>query len=218
MSIHDCQKSTELKCLLTEILGIVSALIVKENKIFVVGAAYIPPDDQTSLDLLVKSLTTCVAFCNEHTINNLISIGDFNCRYEAWNDTTRKQNGHLFYEYKESAEHLTVASPNTPTFSCINGSSIIDLCITCPNLLHSLSNIMADNSIELFTGAPNQGHFPVTWEWLVSNSAKKRVKWDHNTISWENWCQTLDEMSLTMLRDIEILDDSFKFGFPSRIY
>ena len=59
---------------------------------------------------------------------------------------------------------------------------------------------MADNSIELFTGAPNRGHFPVTWEWLVSNSAKKQSKWDHNTISWEYWCQTLDEMSLDNVR------------------
>ena len=67
---------------------------------------------------------------------------------------------------------------------------------------------MADNTIELFTGAPNWGHFPVTWEWLVSNSAKKQVKWD--TINWENWCQTLDEMSLTMLRDSEISDDAFQ--------
>ena len=210
MSYHDCQKSTELKCLLTKNIDIVFALIVRENKNFVVGAAYIPTDDQTSLDLLVKSLTTCVALCNEHTINNLISIGDFNCRHEAWNDTTQKQNIHLFHEYIESAEHLTVPSPNTPTFSCINSSSIIDLCITCPNLLHSLSNIMADNPIELFTGAPNWGHFPVTWEWLVSKSAKKQVKWDHNTISWEYWCQKLDEMSLTRLRDIEILDDPFQ--------
>ena len=69
-------------------------------------------------------------------------MGDFNCRHEAWNDTTRNQNGQLLHEYIESAEHLTIANPNTPTFSCINSSSIINLCITSPNLLPSLSNIM----------------------------------------------------------------------------
>ena len=137
-------------------------------------------------------------------------MGDFNCRHEAWNDTTQNQNGQLFHDYIELAEHLTVASPNTPTFSCINGSSIIDLCITSPNHLPSLSNIIADNTIKLFTGAPNRGHFSVTWEWLVSNSAKKQVKWDLNIINWEDWCQTLDETSLTKLRDIEILDDPFQ--------
>ena len=137
-------------------------------------------------------------------------MGDFNCRHEAWNDTTRNQNGQLLHEYIESAEHLTIANPNTPTFSCINGSSIIDLCITSPNLFPSLSNIMTDNTIELFTGAPNRGHFPVTWEWLVPNSAKKQVKWDLTTINGENWCQKLDEMSLTTLQDISILDDPFQ--------
>ena len=69
---------------------------------------------------------------------------------------------------------------------------------------------MTDNTIELFTGAPNRGHFPVTWEWLVPNSAKKQVKWDLTTINWEHWCQTLDEMSLTTLQDISILDDPFQ--------
>ena len=69
---------------------------------------------------------------------------------------------------------------------------------------------MTDNTIELFTGAPNRGHFPITWESLVSNSAKKQVEWDLNTINWEYCCQTLDEMSLTMLGDIEILDDPFE--------
>ena len=210
ISIHDSQQSTELKCLMTENIDIVFALIIRENKKFVVGAAYVPPDDQASLDLLLKSLTFCVAFCNEHNINNLIFMGDFNCRHEAWNDTTRNQNGQLLHEYIESAEHLTLANPNTPTFSCINGSSIIDLCITSPNLLPSLSNIMTDNTIEHFTGAPNRGHFPVTWEWLVPNSAKKQVKWDLTTINWEYWCQKLDEMSLTTLQDISILDDTFQ--------
>ena len=168
---------------MTKNIDIVFALIIRENKTFLVGAAYIPPDDQASLDLLLKSLTFCVTFCNEHNINNVIFMGDFNCRHEAWNDTTRNQNGQLLHEYIESAEHLTVADPNTPTFSCKNGSSIIDLCITSPNLLPSLSNIMTDNTIELFAGAPNRGHFPVTWEWLVLNSATKQVKWDLTTVN-----------------------------------
>ena len=82
---------TGLKCLMTENRDIVFPLIIRANKKFVVGAAHIPPDDQASLDLLLKSLTTCVAFCNEHTMNNLIFMGDFNCRHEAWNDTTRNK-------------------------------------------------------------------------------------------------------------------------------
>ena len=90
ISIHDSQKSTELNCLMTESIDIVLALIIRENKKFVVGAAYIPRDDQVQFDLLLKSLTSCVAFCNEHTINNLFFMGNFNCRHEAWNDTTRK--------------------------------------------------------------------------------------------------------------------------------
>ena len=69
---------------------------------------------------------------------------------------------------------------------------------------------MTDNTIELFTGAPNRGHFPVRWERVVSNSAKKQVKWDLTTIDWEYWCQTLDEMSLTTLQVISILDDPFQ--------
>ena len=195
---------------MTESIDIVFALIVRENKKFIVGAAYIPPDDQASLDLLLNSLTSCVAFSNEHTINNLIFTRDFNCRHEAWNDTTRNQNGQLFHEYIKSAEHLTVANPNTATCSCINGSSIIDLCITSPNLLPSLSKIMTGNTMELFTGALNWGHFPVRWEWLVCNSAKKQIKWDLTTFNWEYWCQTLDEMSLTTLQDILNLDDPFQ--------
>ena len=143
-------------------------------------------------------------------------MGDFNCRHEAWNDTTRNQNGQLFHEHIESAERPTVANPNTPTFSCINGSSIIDHCITSSNLPPSLSNIMADNTIVLFTGAPNRGHFPVTWERLVSNSAEKQVKWDLTTINWQYRWQTLDEMSLTKIRDIENLDDPFQVWHSSK--
>ena len=160
---------------MTENIDIVFARIIRENKTFLVGADYIPPDDQASFDLLLKSLTFCVAFCNEHTINNGILMGDFNCRHEAWNETTRNQNSQLLHEYIEPAEPLTGANPNTPTFSCVNGSGIIDLCITSANFLPFLSNIMTDNTIELFTGAPNPGHFPGIWEWLVSNSAKKQV-------------------------------------------
>ena len=59
ISIHDSQQSRELKCLMTENIDIVFALIIRENKKFVVGAAYVPPDDHASLDLLLKSLTLC---------------------------------------------------------------------------------------------------------------------------------------------------------------
>ena len=108
---------------MTEQIDIVFALIIRENKKLVVGAAYILPDDQVSLDLQLKSQIFCVAFCNEHYINILIFMGDFTCPNEAWNDTTRTQNGLLLHlhKYIELAEHLTVANPNTPTFSCING-------------------------------------------------------------------------------------------------
>ena len=69
---------------------------------------------------------------------------------------------------------------------------------------------MTDNTIELFLGAPNRGHFLVTWKWLVSTAAKKQVNWDLTKVNWEYLCQRLDEMSLTKVRYIEILDDPFQ--------
>ena len=41
------------------------------------------------------------------------------------------------YDRIEALEYLTVVSPDTPTFSCLNSSSNVDICIANPNLLRS---------------------------------------------------------------------------------
>ena len=88
-------------------------------------------------------------------------MGDFNSRNPLWGDHSWNSSGNKLADVIIE-NNLYVLNDGQPTFTCVDdGSSVIDLCIVSEGLARMNPKIFVDYETELFTGAPNGGHYPI---------------------------------------------------------
>ena len=99
--------------------------------------------------------------------------------------------GELLAEFT-STQGLLGLSPSTYTFKSTNGGSVIDLAFVTPVISKSYHSSSVDQNVELFSGAPFRGHFPVIHQFIRSNkscaqSSNLMYYKDFKNTDWDNW-------------------------------
>ena len=149
------------------------------------------------MKVFLQTLEAVHVFCRNNDIKNMLILCDFFARHFTWNDQTTKKNGSLFYdEINQFA--LEIIATNVPTFKSRNGESTIGFCIGTKKVARMNVFCSVDTTVELFTGAPIQGHFPVTWNWnlLSDRENLKFSTWDLAHTSWLYWANQLESLCL----------------------
>ena len=117
-----------------------------------------------------------------------IIFGDWNSRHPLWGDKVENNYGRLLADYCDD-NSLSIMSPHQPTFvSASNkGSSIIDFCITEQKCSDLVCNARVIEVIEFFSGAPEQGHWPVLFDIdiPVKCDNPKRCVLNYKMANWE---------------------------------
>ena len=118
-------------------------------------------------------------------------------RSVAWEDNTVSVHGTLLEEY--IGTDFVILNGPEPTFLAKNGSSVIDLIICWGSICDIPHRSSVDYDVELFSGAPNRGHIPVTVEFdSVSEPITMKSKpWIEKT-NWDNWSFFLEQRSCTV--------------------
>ena len=197
LSVANQLPSTKLNELENDQLDAVFAIITTRNEKLLVGAVYVPPEIQILMKVFLQTLEAVHVFCRNNDIKNMLILGDFNARHFAWNDHTTNKNGSLLYD-EINQSSFEVFAPNVPTFKSRNGESTIDFCIGTKKAARMNVSCFVDTTVELFTGAPIQGHFHVTWNWnlLCDRENLKFSTWDLAHTSWLDWANQLESLCL----------------------
>lgn len=172
------------------------ATAVYNSKVMLIGNLYTNPN-LTSSNTIQSSLANidkARTYSKKYKIKDIIILGDFNSRNIKWGDSTCNTRGKLLDEYIVEND-LLCAAPNSQTFKCTNGGSIIDLIILSRSAAKLCITSSVDEDVELFTGAPLRGHFPVIHQFkFFGNSSSKSpelIYKDIKNTDWQHWTSTL---------------------------
>ena len=89
-------------------------------------------------------------------------------------------------------EELIALNDGEPTFTCTNEKSVIDLVLCNANQHRFFCGLAIDYYTEMYTGAPNRGHYPVIATFgIAGNSRFTHVK-DLKKTDWKKWRETLE--------------------------
>ena len=104
--------------------------------------------------------------------------GDFNARHPSWGDKSNAQ-GEILNDFLQQ-EDLTALNDGEPTLTYTDGISVIDLVICSANLHRHFCGLTMDYYTEIFTGAPNRGHYPVISTFAIAGNRSTLVKRESN--------------------------------------
>ena len=172
-------------------------LTVLNGKKVVIGTAYIQPNSPEKMQHFINSLGILKSYCISKLLDGGIFIGDCNARNVAWGDNTDNLHGTLLEDYIVT-DFAILIGPE-PTFLAKNGSSVIDLIICCGSVCDIPHRSSVDKDVELFSGAPNRGHIPVTVEFeSVSEAITTKSKPWIEKADWDNWSLFLEQNSYSV--------------------
>ena len=124
-------------------------------------------------------------------VSIFLVLGDFNARHPSWVDKSKTQ-GEILNDFLQQ-EELIALNDEESTITCTNGKSVIDLVLCNANLHRLFCSLAIDYYTEMYTGAPNRGHYPgiATFD-IAGNSRTTHVK-DLKRTEWEKWKETLEK-------------------------
>ena len=190
-----CTKITEISEM-SKNLDSSWGLAVIRNKRYIVGNVYVKLNCQTAISETIDMLTSAQNMTRKFRACGVILSGDFNARHPLWGDEVSNSYGTQLTNLLDNSK-FSIITPNTPTFLCENGSSVIDLVIVSNNLANKVETCVTDNEVELFSGAPLRGHVPVITEIVgnrtISNQVTVTEKLDINNIKWALWTDDLEQ-------------------------
>ena len=91
--------------------------IYVENRKILLGSVYVPPENEQTMELLIKTLKTVANECE-----NVIVMGDFNAKHPMWYNDNSNKLGDQLSSYLTTSD-FTLANNNMHTFK----TSVIDL-------------------------------------------------------------------------------------------
>ena len=133
-----------------------------DSQSVLLGSMYSPPSIR-SLKSVLQMINKAWCYCKDNNIDGMLCMGDFNARSPSWGDHSQNLKGRELLHFIQDHNDLFLHSPGTQTFVSKNpsGYSVIDLAISAGTIANKLYNSHVNEAIELFTGAPARGHFPV---------------------------------------------------------
>ena len=179
------------------------------NKTVLFGSIYVRPNCRDSEDALVRCINEANAFLKSHRCQELIIMGDLNSRNPLWGDHSWNSCGNRLAK-AIIENNLYVLNDGQPTFTCVDdGSSVIDLCIVSEGLARMNPKIFVDYETELFTGAPNRGHYPIIFTLAEQNpinepTPSKMRNWQET--DWKRFQEVSEEICLN--KQLQWLENS----------
>jgi len=168
---------------------------VKIDKLDVlVASAYCPPRISVDgLKRLMKNISAAHDYSNKHKIKNVLVFGDYNSRNINWGDTMTNNRGRVLLNFVQNSE-FTLYTPADKTFVCSNnGGSVIDLLLAQGKVVEKIQENWIDRDVELFTGAPSRGHYPILYSMHVTDQTKsKKIYQNYNSTDWKIWREKIE--------------------------
>ena len=187
------------------------AVIVKKR--IILGSVYVKHNYKSAMIDISNMLKAAEEMQKKHKAIGIILSGDFNARHFSWGDKLIDYNGRQLVENLDSTK-FTICTSKTPTFMCKNkdvmGKSFIDLQILSNNLVESVITCKTDEEVELFSGAPNRGHFPLITEMVITSYQTSHPvieKLDISKMKWENWADQI-ENKIQQIEENLLLEDN----------
>ena len=173
------------------------AVIKIGKRKFMFGSIYVNLGNTVNIENGTAILTETYNFCKNENLLGPIILGDWNSRHPFWGDKVDNKYGKILSDY--CADHqFSIISPHYPTFVSAqnNGSSVIDFCITQQSCSDLISNARVIEDTEFFSGAPEQGHWPVIFDLdlPVKCDNPKRCVLNYKMADWEDISIQLEEM------------------------
>ena len=186
-------------CLEVDDLDYIVWAIMKLDKLNVlVCSLYCSPstgNTQTlTLQRLIANIEAAENFRLKHKLDILVALGDFNSRSIHWGDTKTNPRGNTLQGFVEASE-FTLYTPGDKTFVCSgNGGSIIDLLLVSGHINHHISNYWIEQRMDLGSGAPLRGHFPVITSLSLKSQPRQRKHYmDFRKTDWALWKKKCDQ-------------------------
>ena len=128
---------------------------------YVVGSVHLKLDHKEAVNELIKILESAKKQASQLKAKEIIVLGDYNARNRLWGNQIDNQYGEELVDKLDFREYSIISSEDPP-FLPSNGNSNIDFLICFNNLEPVFSNLVTDPVFELFSGAPNRGHVPIS--------------------------------------------------------
>ena len=144
-----------------------------------------------------------VNFYHQHNFDELLFSGDCNARHCLWGAGTCNPYGYLLLESFSAEDNIL--KNGEATFLSTDVSSVIDLCIVKGQIITQVGfELTADPNIELFTGAPQCGHMPLTVKCNLSRTteAENAKPWLQKA-DWEALQNVLEESSHASIEAVQ---------------
>ena len=172
---------------------------VINNKRYILGSIYVKLGYTNAIAEVIKMLDKAYTLMKHHKAVAVILSGDFNAKHTAWGNHCSDSYGKKLFENLDKTRYSILTSKD-PTFLCKNGSaygsSHIDLTIVTNNMVEKLDSCMTNDTVELWSGAPNRGHVPLltyfnTNTCITNIEAIEKINMDK--INWQIWSNDIED-------------------------
>ena len=195
--IHKQLNSYEVKITPSEGVDCCLAEISIEKRKFLLGSIYVHLGNTENIESATDVLTEVYTLCKNEIKTGPIIFSDWNSRHPLWGDKLENKNGKLLADYCAD-NGLSIISPHQPFFVSASkkGSSIVDICITEQKCSDLVCNARVIEVIEFFSGAPEQGQWPVLFDIDIplKNDNPKRCVLNYKMANWEERCIQLENI------------------------
>ena len=172
---------------------------------YVVGSVYLKLNHKEAVNELIKILNSAKKQASQLKAKGIIVFGDYNARNRLWGNQIDNQYGEELADKLDFQEYSIISSED-PTFLSSNGNSNIDLLICSNNIEPKFSNLLTDPVVELFSGAPNRGHVPISTTMKINCSGTQnptpKLRIDIERMDWEKWSEFIES---SLEKDYRIL-------------
>ena len=185
-------------------------LVVAQGKRIIIGCAYVKLNYEPGIAEVLNMLKEAERMKDQLKAYGIVLTGDFNSRHISWGDSITGSYGKKLFESLDHTAY-SICTSKTPTFLCHTGGSYIDLMIVSNRLADNLKNCVTNTEVELYSGAPTQGHVPLIAELIIDGTQNKNIKQklDLTTMKWEEWTAHI-EMSINEIANWETEDDAHR--------
>ena len=171
---------------------------VINNKRYILGSIYVKLGYNNAITDVLAMLNKAYSLMKHHKAVAIILSGDFNAKHTTWGNQANDSYGRKLFENLDKTKFSILTSKN-PTYLCKNGltigSSHIDLTIVTNNMIEKLESCKTDDTVELWSGAPNRGHVPLltyfnTKTSITNTEVIEKINLDK--INWEIWSEDIE--------------------------
>ena len=172
---------------------------VINNKRYILGSIYVKLEYNNAITEVIRMLDKAYTLMKHHKAVAVILSGDFNAKHISWGNHSTDAYGKKLFENLDKTRYSILASKE-PTFLCKNGTTIgsshIDLTIVTNNMVEKLDSCTTNDTVELWSGAPNRGHVPLltyfnTKTCVANTEAIEKLNMDK--INWQLWSNDIED-------------------------